>query len=171
MRVLPGRRLFRARQEGADDRCAAGGLHRDHPGPRRPDEPDGLQLGEGLPHADQASAAARRIEDDVGQGPAELLRELDAHRLLALDPVRLLERRDVEPAHALAALRHAPAAVVDEAVDERDVGTRERDLAHVDLGRVGGQKTKRLDAGARGVGRQRCARIAVRRHREPASPE
>ena len=57
-----------------------------------------LQLVERLPHADQAGAAAGRVEDHVGQPPAELLGQLQPHRLLALDPVRLLQRGEVEPA-------------------------------------------------------------------------
>ena len=47
--------------------------------------PSSAQFGEGLPHADQASAAARGVQDDVGQTPARLLRQLEAHRLLALE--------------------------------------------------------------------------------------
>ena len=134
-------------------------------------KPMRLEFVECLPHADQAGAAAGRVEDDVGQPPAELLGELEAHRLLALDAVRLLERRDVEPAHALAPLGDAPAAVVDEPVHERDVGARQRDLAHVDLGRVGRAEHVGLDAGGRGVGGERRAGVAVRRHRHAGDAE
>src|SRR5207249_4561380 len=47
-------------------------------------------LGERLPHTDQARAAAGRVEDHVRESPAELLGEFEAHRLLALQAVRLL---------------------------------------------------------------------------------
>ena len=57
-----------------------------------------LQFLKRLPHADQARAAAGRIEDHIGQLPAELLGQFQAHRLLAFEAVRLLQRGEVEPA-------------------------------------------------------------------------
>ena len=98
VRILEARRVLFALLTGAHHRRAAFGLHRDHARPLRADEADRLELGERLPHADQAGAAAGRVEDDVGQLPAELLGELQPHRLLAFDPVRLLQRGGVEPA-------------------------------------------------------------------------
>ncbi len=93
-----GRR--RAGLERADHRRAAGRLGGHEPG-RRPGQPAQLaQLGEGLGDADQPDPAAGRVDDHLRRAPAELLGDLQAHRLLALDPVRLLERRDVEPAVA-----------------------------------------------------------------------
>src|SRR3546814_17705726 len=74
----------------------------------------------GLPHADQAGAAAGRVEDHVGHLPAELFGEFQAHRLLALDPVRLLQGRGVEPAHLGAALAAGLPAIVDIAVHAPD---------------------------------------------------
>ena len=113
-------RVLVALLEGAHHRRAAGRLHRDHARALLADEADRLEFGERLPHADQAGAAAGRIEDHVGHLPAELLGELEPHRLLALDPVRLLERRDVEPADLGLALADDLAAVVDQAVDAVD---------------------------------------------------
>ncbi len=84
--------------ERADDRCAAGRLDRVHARALRPDQACGLELVEALPHANQAGAAAGRIEDRVRQGPAELLGKLEPHHFLALEAVRLLEGRAVEPA-------------------------------------------------------------------------
>ena len=104
-RVRPLLRDVLALGERLRDRRAAVGLDRDHPRPLRADPAELLHLVEGLPHADQARAAAGRIDDRVGQLPAEVLGELVAHRLLALDAVRLLERRDVVPALARRAFR------------------------------------------------------------------
>ena len=70
-----------------------------------PIQPSRLHLVERLPHADEAGAAAGGIEDQVGQLPAELVGELQPHRLLSLDPIGLLQRRDVEPAALGAGLR------------------------------------------------------------------
>ena len=58
------------------------------------DPADGAQLGERLPHADEAGAAPGGVDDDVGKRPAELLGELDPHRLLAFEAIGLLEGRD-----------------------------------------------------------------------------
>ena len=83
--------------EGPHDRGAAGRLHRDQPRQRPVRDPAQLaQLQQRLVDADQADPAAGRVDDDVGQPPAELLDDLQAHRLLALEPVRLLERGRVE---------------------------------------------------------------------------
>ena len=78
-------------------RRAAFGLDRIHPRPLGADEPDRLQLVERLPHADEAGTAAGRIEDRVRQLPAELLGKLETHHLLALEAIRLLQGRAVEP--------------------------------------------------------------------------
>ena len=76
--------------ERAHDRRAAGGLHRDQPGQRAVDPAELAQLEQRLVDADEADAAAGRVDDHVGHLPAELLDDLEAHRLLALDPVGLL---------------------------------------------------------------------------------
>src|SRR5215470_11670414 len=95
---------------------AAGSLNGDHPWALLVDPTDLAQLLESLPHADEAGAAAGGIEDDVGERPAELVGELEAHRFFAFDAVRLFERRDIEPAHRLLAFGDDLAAVVDQAV-------------------------------------------------------
>ena len=130
------------------------------------DEADRLQLGERLPHADQAGAAAGRIEDDVRHLPAELLGKLEPHRLLAFDPVRLLQRRDIEPADLGLALGDDLAAIVDQAVDAIDGGALQRDLADIHLRRVLRTEDRGLDAGS-GWHRPRAPR---RRCRWSASP-
>src|SRR5580704_18973759 len=128
VRVLPARRVLLARLVGAHHRRAARGLHRDHARALVADEADRLHFGKRLPHADQAGAAAGRIEDDVGYGPAELLGELQAHRFLAFDAIRLLQGRDVEPADFLFALADDLAAIVDQAIDAIDCGALDADL-------------------------------------------
>src|SRR5206468_10709462 len=75
-RMLPPLGELVAVLEGADDRRAALGLDREHPRPLPPYQPHRLQLVECLPHADEACAAAGRIEDRVWKLPAELLGEL-----------------------------------------------------------------------------------------------
>ena len=84
---LPQRRVPLARLEGSHDRRAAFGLHDDHLGTRRANQSQRFQFGEALPHADDAGAAAGRVDDGVGHAPAELLGQFEAHRLLALLPV------------------------------------------------------------------------------------
>src|ERR1051326_226604 len=85
VRVLPARGVALARIEGAHDGSAALRLHRHPARALGSDEADGLEFGESLPHADEAGAAAGGIEDDVRHLPAQLLDQLEAHRLLALN--------------------------------------------------------------------------------------
>ncbi len=135
------------------------------------DEADGLELGERLPHADQPGAAAGRIEDDVRHLPAELLGELEPHRLLALDPIRLLQRRGVEPADLFLALRDQLAAIVDQPVDAIDARALQRDLADVHLRRILRAEDRGADAAAARIGGERGAGIAVGRHRHVGDAE
>src|SRR5262249_31567777 len=125
VRVLPARRVLLAGFEGAHDGSAARRLYRDHARALFPEKADRLELRERLPHADQAGAAAGRIKHDVRQLPAELLGELEAHGLLALDPVRLLQGRGIEPSDLRLPLRDDTAAIVDQAVDSIDASARE----------------------------------------------
>ena len=132
---------------------------------------DGLQLGEGLPHADQPGAAAGRIEDHVGQVPAELLGQFQPHRLLAFDPIRLLERGDVEPADLGFALADDLAAIVDQAIDAVDRRALQLDLADIDFRRVFRTEDRALDTRAGRIGGERRAGIAVGRHRHVLDAE
>ena len=156
---------------GPHHRRAARRLHRDHARALGADEADLLQLVERLPHADQAGAAAGRVEDHVGHVPAELLGEFQAHRLLALDAVRLLQRGRVEPADFRLAFADDLAAIVDIAVDAIDGRALKLDLADVHLGRVGRAEDRGLDAAGGRVGRERRAGIAVGRHRHVLDAE
>src|SRR5580704_9400574 len=77
------------------DRRAAGRLDRDQPRQVTGHPAELEQLAQGLVDADDAHAPAGGVHDHAGHPPAELLGDLQAHRLLALDPVRLLQRRDI----------------------------------------------------------------------------
>src|SRR4029077_1008527 len=98
-RIGPRLRLELVGVERLDDRRAPARLHRDEPRELVVLHPADLaQLLGRLPHADEPAPATGRIDDHVGKGPAGLLSDLEAHRLLAFDAVRLLQRRGVEPA-------------------------------------------------------------------------
>ena len=127
-----------------------GRLHRIDPAERG-------HLGERLPHADHAGAAAGGIDDPVGQRPVELLRQLVAHRLLAFDAVRLLERRHVVPAAGLAELGGHLAGVGDQAVDERDL--RAVQLALADERRLHVARHEDVRFNARALRRRRPSRF------------
>src|SRR5262249_42763175 len=129
MGVVPARRMLLAGVVGAHYGSAASRLHRHHARALGAEEADRFEFGERLPNADEAGAAAGRIEDHVRHLPAELLGELEAHGLLALDSIRLLERRAVEPADFRRALGDDLAAIIDEAVDSVDGCALQRDLA------------------------------------------
>ena len=151
------------RLERSNDRRAARGLDRIHARPLWADQARRLQLVERLPHADQPGTAAGRVEDGVRHLPAELLDQLEPHHFLALEPVRLLERRAIEPAALCRAFADQPPAFVDLAVgnpDPRAVGGR---LANVDLGRFGRADDDRFHPRARGISGKRRAGIAIGR--------
>src|SRR2546422_3703355 len=71
---------------------------------------------------EEPGAAARRIEKDVGHPPVEVGGELETDRLLTLEAVRLLERRQVEPAELGRDLRGDPPRGQDRALEGEDVG-------------------------------------------------
>ena len=135
------------------------------------DEAERFEFGERLPHADQPGAAAGRVEDHVGHLPAELFGKLEPHRLLALDAIGLLERRSVEPADLLLALRDQLAAIVDQPVDAIDARALQRDLADVHLRRILRAEDRGADAAAARIGGERRAGIAVGRHRHVGDAE
>jgi hypothetical protein len=82
-------------------RCARkrvrSGLCGNHPGAFRSDPSHRFEFLEGFPHSDESDAAARGIDDHVRQRTVELLPQFVPHRFLSFDPVRLLERGDLEP--------------------------------------------------------------------------
>src|SRR5205085_2912759 len=89
--IVPRYRAIRACVERAYDGRAPIRLRRDHArqalAPVEP--PDLTELGEHLPHADESRAAAGGIDDRIRQSPPELLRQLEPHRLLPFDAIRL----------------------------------------------------------------------------------
>jgi len=140
-------------------------------GDRRRQPPQLAQFLKRLPHADQARAAASRIQNHVGELPVELLGQFQAHRLLALDAIRLLECREIEPVHALFALAHDPAAVGDESVDEERLRTGQPGLVDVHGGRVLRHEDVRFQTSSRGIGRRRATRVSGRGQRHATDSE
>ena len=102
----------------------------------------------------------------VGQLPAELLGELDAHRLLAFDAIRLAQRRDVE----VAALRREGArllaGVADVALHELQIGAERANRVENRLGRGLRRVDAHRHARGRAVRGERRAGVAGRRHDE-----
>ena len=90
LRALPGRGKLIPLLKRAHHRRAAAALYTDHTRPFASDQAHLLHLFKRLPHAHQPGAAARRIDDDIRHAPAQLLNDLIAHRLFALNPVGLL---------------------------------------------------------------------------------
>src|SRR5206468_3460687 len=106
--------------EGTHDWRAALRLDRVHARALGTDQPDRLQFLERFPHANEAGAAAGRIENRVRQLPAQLLRKLESHHFLALEAVRLLQSRAVEPQPLRSALPDQRAAFVDLPIGDID---------------------------------------------------
>src|SRR5207248_3806283 len=123
------------------------------------DPAETLHFVEGLPHADEARAAAGRVEDRVRQS-TEVFEQLVAHDLFALDAVRLLERGEVEAAAGGDVLLHALGGVGDHTGDELDL--RAVAAAFVDdrLRRVARHRHEYGQPGARAVRGERRAGVA-----------
>ena len=135
-----------------DDGGAAFRLDGEHFRAFRADPAELFHLVESLPHANQAGAAAGRVEDGVGHPPAELGGEFQAHCFLAFDPVGLLEGRDIKPAHLLLAGPDESAAMMDIAIDLEDMGALQRHFAQIGFRRVFRGKAPALHAHAAGIG-------------------
>ncbi len=75
-----------------------------------------------LPHADQAGAPSGGIKDDVGQAPLELLRDLDSHGLLPLEPIGLSQGAKVKPPRYFPALLDESRTVRYESIDQKEMG-------------------------------------------------
>ena len=163
--------MFDTSLKSLDDGRTPFGLHRDHFGAGAADPAERLKLVERLPHPDQAGAATGRVENRVGQGPAELFGQFQPHRFLALDPVRFFQRRNVEPVCRTLALPNDPPAIVDQAVDPPDLGTLGRHFADVHLGRIIRAEAKTLHAGPRRIGRHCRPGVAVGRYGNPGDAE
>src|SRR3989449_7754290 len=96
-------------------------------------------------------AAAVRGEEAVGHPPVEVGGELETDRLLTLEAVRLLERRQVEPAELGRDLRGDPPRGQDRALEGEDVGAGD-----LRLGDRGGRRSPRA-GGRHGEPRARPA--------------
>ena len=117
-------------------------------------------------HADDAGAAPCRVYDGVGHSPPELHGQLEAHGLLTLGSVGLLEGGEVEQPLLLGHGNRDAASVADEAVDEVQLGARDEALLLVGVGSVLGHEHLGGEAGPGAVGGGRASGIAGGRHGE-----
>jgi hypothetical protein len=145
-------------------------LDRIQPRPSGADPPESLQFVKTLGQADQAGAPAGGIDDDFGQVPVELLGQLEAHRLLALDAIGLRSVARLKTP----ILRH-PGSFPPRQVDQTVHGSDLRSGAF-GFGTVGGVRIRREDdvrsqPGARGVGRHRSAGVSGGGNDDFADPE
>ena len=111
-------------------------------------------------------AAAGRIDDVRRQRPAELLGELDAHRLLPFDAIRLAQRRDVEVAALGGERARLLAGVADVSRDELQIGAERANRVENRLRRRLGRIDAHRHSRSRRVRGERRAGVARRRHDE-----
>ena len=157
--------------QARDERRAALGLDRDEARLAGLDPAHRGQLLVGLPDADEPGAAPGGIDEHIGRVPAELLGQLEADGLLALEPVGLLERGQVEPADLGRDHRDDPPRGGDGAIHREHVGAGQRGLGDGRLGRVARHHHRHRDARAGAVHRGGAARVARRRDHKPAHAE
>ena len=154
---------------GPHDRCAARHLDDRELRGRSAQKAQPAEFGEGLRHANDAGAAAGRIDDPVRQPPAELFGDLEAHRLLALDAVRLAQGGKI-PKAAAAFLQRG--AGVDQRAARLD-NLRAESKATFSNGRrsVFRQPHAAGQPGRRGISRRRDARVPCARKLNPGGAE
>src|SRR5207249_7231205 len=120
--VLPGLSTAGTALKGTHDRGTTSSLHRDHAWPVRVDPAERLHFVKALPHADQACATPGGVDDHVRQFPIELLGEFVPHGFLALDAVRLFERREAKPAVCVTPCCDASPGVGNQPVHQLNMG-------------------------------------------------
>jgi hypothetical protein len=145
-------------------------LHGDEPWQLAGEPAERDQLVECLADADQTDTAAGRVHDHVRHPPTQLLDDLHAHRLLALDAVRLLECRGVEPAVG-DGLAGDPSGVADQTVHYVQTSAGQHALHACDGRRLLRHHDQRRHAGAGRVGGPRGARVSVGGHGDPLDTE
>ena len=165
MRILPALRCRLVFGERFHDRRATAGLNRYHARSRAADPAEFFEFGKCLPHADEAGAAAGGIDDHIRKTPIQLFSNLIAHGLLAFHAIRLFQGRDIKPAFASFFLGDDAAAIIDEAVHQRESGAV---LLRFDL--IGNRSITRheyvcFDACARRISRKRSAGVSRGRNR------
>ena len=161
MRIVPKLAHLRALLEGADDRGAALGLNRDHARAFCIVEPaQRFELGEGLPHPDQAGSAAGGIKDHIRQLPIEGLGQLVSHHFFAFDAVRLLERRHIEPAFTARFFSRPFGRIADQAVHKLYARADNAALFQVGERCIFRHDDEGPESGARRVGRHCAAGVA-----------
>src|SRR5205807_1609337 len=103
--------------------------------------------------------------------PATLLGQLDTHRLLAFLTVRLAQCRDVEPAVSRSLLADEPTGIVDQTVDQRDVGGVHLGFDAVQLGHVAGHGQVCFEPAGGSIGSGSRARVTRAGQRDAARTE
>ncbi len=130
------------------------------------------QLEKCLVDADDPHSAAGRVDDHIGRSPAELFDDLQPHRLLALQPVGLLEGGDLLVAAAPGDGRvDQLRALADVAVDQVQLGAGGQAFAPGDVGCALRHRDQAAHRGARRVDRPGGAGVAVGRHRDTCRTE
>jgi hypothetical protein len=150
--------------ERAGERRRAGGLHRGDPR-HAVDEAERDRVAQGGAHGGGVAEVAGRKDDPVGRAPAELLEDLEHHALLPGHAVRVDRVDQVHAERRRVGADEGEAAVEVPAHEQGAgaVGERLGELAHGHLRRAvarGGDEHEAGDAGERGIGSERRARVA-----------
>ena len=81
--------------------------------------------------------------------PFELFGDLVAHGLFAFEPIGLFQRRDIEPAFGCFLFGDDAAAIIDQAVDQGEIGAVLRDFDLIGHWCIARHEDVSFDAGAR----------------------
>src|SRR5205823_7760118 len=152
-----GRGVFSGFERTNDGRAALG-LDRKHPWPFFADPTEFLHFIERFPHSNKAGSATGGINNDVGQFPIQLLGQFVTERFLSLDPVWLLERRDIKP--VLFAPPDLSSTIGNKAVDQSDAGTELAAFNDVGSRCVARHEDVGFESGTRGVGGEGAGGVA-----------
>ena len=124
------------------------------------DEPDGGQFLVGLVDLRQQRAAGHRHHGVPGRAPAQLLRDLEAHRLGAFGVVGPQVHVDEAPAVFARDLRAQAVDLIVSAVDADDARAVHQRVEHLAAFQVGGDQHVARQPGRGGVGRDGVGQVA-----------
>src|SRR6185437_2446028 len=145
---------------------ATGGLDGDHLWTLGPDPAQLLHFIKCLPHSNKPDTSSCRIDDGIRHFPSKLFDDLIAHRLLAFEPIGLLQCRDVKPVFLLFTFTYDAGTVADQSWYEVDLCSIALAFDSSAEGHVLRHEDVSFDARSGRIGREGAGCVSCGRNRQ-----